>query len=77
MNERAADIAEKVAGVTEKVAFGTAGGTVIIAGLPLGDWAFLVGIVATALTAAVGIYCKLQHLKLARERSNYKGERDE
>ena len=56
--ERAAEIAGQAAY--------TSGVGTVIAGLTLNDWAVLVGIAATVITAGLNWYYKQKHLEIAR-----------
>lgn len=56
---------ERAAEVAGATAYASAGGT-FVAGLSLNDWAMVVGIVATIITAGLNWYYKQKHLELAR-----------
>lgn len=83
IEQRAAEIAGKVASVTEKVSYAASGSTVgmgaakVFCGMLLSDWALVVGIATALATAAVSIYCKLAHLKLAKKRKNFEATNDD
>lgn len=83
IEQRAAEIAGKVAGVTEKVSYAASGSTVgmgaakVFCGMLLSDWALIVGIVTATATAIVSIYCKLAHLKLAKKRKSFEATNDD
>lgn len=66
---------ERAAEIAGNAAYTSAGGTVI-AGLTLHDWAVVVGIIATIITAGLNWYYKQQHLKIARRNAGMTGDDD-
>lgn len=77
IEQRAAEIMGKVAGVTEKVTYASATGTIgmgaakTFCGLLLSDWSFIVAIFTTAAVGAVTVYCKIRHIQLEEIRTNH------
>ena len=73
IQERAADVAGRAAGISGKVTYAAAATTTVF-GMTLNDMAIIVGIVATIVTAGVNWYYRAKHARLAEERMRFDGQ---
>lgn len=77
MEQRAAELMGKAAGISEKVTVAAVTSSAgmsaakTFCGILLSDWSFIVAIFTTLIVGMVTVYCKLAHIALQKRREMY------